>query len=153
MAFVYHPSRLPRQDLEQKNWKELPSKIIDESTGGPLSGSETMGATLISSRKDIPPRWFGSIVSCEQEREIGCNSNPTTLQVAAGIISHLLLSLEEPEKGLCMPHEFDSEKILELAKPFLGTIVDKSLPFRLSTKWNELISSKEEMDTDLIINK
>ena len=153
VAFVYHPSRLPRQDLEQKNWKELPSKIIDESTGGPLSGSETMGATLISSRKDIPPRWFGSIVSCEQEREIGCNSNPTTLQVAAGIISHLLLSLEEPEKGLCMPHEFDSEKILELAKPFLGTIVDKSLPFRLSTKWNELISSKEEMDTDLIINK
>ena len=86
VAFVYHPSRLPRQDLEQKNWKDLPWKIIDESSGGPLSGSETMGATLISSRKDIPPRWFGSIVSCEQEREIGANSNPTTLQVAAGII-------------------------------------------------------------------
>ena len=51
-----------------------------------------------------------------------------------------------------MPHEFDSEKILKLAKPFLGTIVDKNLPFRLPTKWSELLSSKEEMDTDLIIN-
>ena len=112
-----------------------------------------MGATLISSRKDIQPRWFGSIVSCEQEREVGTNSNPTVLQVAAGIISHLLLALEEPEKGLCLPHEFDSEKIMELAKPFLGTIVDVSLPFRLPTKWNELISTKEEMDTDLIIKK
>ena len=150
VAFVYHPSRLPRQDLEQKNWKDLPWKIIDESSGGPLSGSETMGATLISSRKDIPPRWFGSIVSCEQEREIGANSNPTTLQVAAGIISHLLLSLEEPEKGLCMPHDFDSEKILKLAKPFLGTIVDTNLPFRLPTKWSELLSTKEDMDTDLV---
>ena len=150
VAFVYHPSRLPRQDLEQKNWKDLPWKIIDESSGGPLSGSETMGATLISSRKDIPPRWFGSIVSCEQEREIGANSNPTTLQVAAGIISHLLLSLEEPEKGLCMPHDFDSEKILKLAKPFLGTIVDTNLPFRLPTKWSELLSTKEYMDTDLV---
>jgi len=150
VAFVYHPSRLPRQDLEQKNWKDLPWKIIDESSGGPLSGSETMGATLISSRKDIPPRWFGSIVSCEQEREIGANSNPTTLQVAAGIISHLLLSLEEPEKGLCMPHDFDSEKILKLAKPFLGTIVDMNLPFRLPTKWSELLSTKEDMDTDLV---
>ena len=150
VAFVYHPSRLPRQDLEQKNWKDLPWKIIDESSGGPLSGSETMGATLISSRKDISPRWFGSIVSCEQEREIGANSNPTTLQVAAGIISHLLLSLEEPEKGLCMPHDFDSEKILKLAKPFLGTIVDTNLPFRLPTKWSELLSTKEDMDTDLV---
>ena len=151
VAFVYHPSRLTRQNLENKNWKELPNIIMDESTGGPLSGSETMGATLISSRNDIMPRWFGSVVSCEQEREIGGNSNPTTLQVAAGIISHLLLSLEEPEKGLCMPHEFDSEKILQLAKPFLGTIVDKNLPFRLPTKWSELISTKEEMDKDLII--
>ena len=93
------------------------------------------------------------MVSCEQERECGTNSNPTTLQVAAGIISHLLFALEEPEKGLWMPHDFDSEKILELAKPFLGTIVDVSLPFRLPTKWNELMSTKEEMDTDLIIEK
>jgi homospermidine synthase len=153
VAFVYHPSRLPRQILENKDWRELPTIIMDESTGGPLSGSETMGATLISSRKDIMPRWFGSIVTCEQEREIGSNSNPTTLQVAAGVISHLLLALEEPERGLCMPHEFDSEKILQLAKPFLGTIVDINLPFRLPTKWGELISTKEEMDTDLIINK
>ena len=112
-----------------------------------------MGATLISSRKDIPPRWFGSIVTCEQEREIGAKSNPTTLQVAAGIISHLLLSLEEPEKGLCMPHDFDSEKIMELASPFLGTIVDVSLPFRLPTKWNELISTREDLDNDLILEK
>ena len=72
------------------------------------------------------------------------------LIIAAGIISHLLLALEEPEKGLCLPHEFDSEKIMELAKPFLGTIVDVSLPFRLPTKWNELISTKEEMDIDLV---
>ena len=153
VAFVYHPSRLPRQNLEQKGWENLPTKILDESNSGPLSGSETMGATLISSREDIPPRWFGSVVSCEQEREVGCQSNPTTLQVAAGIISHLLLALDNPEKGLCMPHDFDSEKILELARPFLGTIVDKNLPFRLPSSWGELLSTKEEMDTDLIINK
>ena len=153
VAFVYHPSRLPRQDLEQKGWEKLPAKVFDESNAGPLSGSETMGATLISSRKDIPPRWFGSIVSCEQEREVGSQSNPTTLQVAAGIISHLMLSLEDPEKGLCMPHDFDSEKILEIAKPFLGTIVDVNLPFRLPTSWGELLSNKDDMDTDLIISK
>ena len=153
VAFVYHPSKLPRQNLENKDWRELPQIIMDECTGGPLSGSETMGATLISSRKDIMPRWFGSVVTCEQEREIGSNSNPTTLQVAAGVISHLLLALEEPERGLCMPHEFDSEKILQLAKPFLGTVIDINLPFRLPTKWGELLSTKDEMDTDLNLDK
>ena len=150
VAFVYHPSRLPRQDLEQKGWESLPEKVYTESNAGPLTGSETMGATLISSRDDIPPRWFGSIVTCEQEREVGSQSNPTTLQVAAGIISHLIMALDDPERGLCMPHDFDSEKILEIAKPFLGTIVDTNLPFRLPTSWKELLSTKEEMDTDLI---
>lgn len=154
VAFIYHPSRLPRQNLEEKDWKKLPTKIFDESNAGPLTGSETMGATLISSRDDIPPRWFGSIVTCEQEREIGAKSNPTTLQVAAGVISHLLLSMENPGKGLCEPHDFDSEKIMEIAKPFLGTIVDINLPFRLPTSWEELLSTKDQMDTDLItVNK
>lgn len=70
VAFIYHPSKLPRKIIEEKNWKKLPHKIFDESNSGPLKGKETMGATLISSRDDIPLRWFGSVVTCEQEREI-----------------------------------------------------------------------------------
>ena len=146
VAFVYHPSNFTLKNLEQKDFRNLPQKVFNESNSGPLSGKETMGATLISSRDDIPPRWFGSIVTCEEEREIGCKSNPTTLQVAAGIISHLMACLEEPEKGLCMPHDFDSEKILEFAKPFLGTIVDINLPCRLPTSWAELLSTQDEME-------
>ncbi len=149
-AFVYHPSRLTRQSVENEGWQNLPHLVFDEENSGPITGSETMGATLISSRKDIPPRWFGSRITCEQEREIGAKSNPTTLQVAAGVISHLLMALEEPERGLCMPHEFDSEKIMEFAKPYLGTIYDVELPFRLPTAWSELLSDKEAMDYDLV---
>ena len=53
-----------------------------------------------------------------------------------------------------MAHEFDSKKILKLAKRFLGTIVDKNIPFRLSTKWGELISTKEEIEVPIsLINK
>ena len=151
VAFVYHPSRLTRQSLEDKNWNNLPQIIFNESNSGPLTGSETMGAILISSRDDIPPRWFGSIVTFEQERAIGAKSNPTILQVAAGIVSHLNYSLDNPGKGLCMPHDFDSIKILEIAQPFLGTIVDINLPFRLPTSWEELISTREKMDYDLIL--
>jgi len=54
------------------------------------------------------------------------------------------LALDNPEKGLCMPHDFDSKKILELAGPFLDIIVDKILPFRLLSSWGELLSKKKK---------
>ena len=151
VAFVYHPSRLPRLDMEKEGWEKLPKAVIDEITGGPLKGSETMGATLISSRKDIPSRWYGSIVSCEQCRDVGCISNPTTLQVAAGVVSHLVFAVMNPNLGLCMPHDFDSEKIMEIAKPYLGTIWDCDLEFDIPSQWDMLISKKEDMDFDLNI--
>ena len=66
-----------------------------------------MEATLISSRGDIPPKWFFSIITCEEERKIG---NPTVLQVAARITSHLIISLENPEKVLCIVIEKLCEK-------------------------------------------
>ena len=56
VTFIYHPSKLPRQILEEKDWKKSPQKIFDELNAGPLKGSETMGTTLISSRDDIPAR-------------------------------------------------------------------------------------------------
>ena len=151
VAFVYHPSRLPRLNMEKEGWEKLPKAVIDEITGGPLKGSETMGATLISSRKDIPSRWYGSIVSCEQCRDVGCISNPTTLQVAAGVVSHLVFAVMNPNLGLCMPHDFDSEKIMEIAKPYLGTIWDCDLEFDIPSQWDMLISKKEDMDFDLNI--
>ena len=152
VAFVYHPSRLPRQDMEQEGWEKLPKAVIDEESSGPLKGSETMGATLISSRKDIPSRWYGSIVTCEESRDVGCISNPTTLQVAAGVVSHLVFGIMNPNMGLSMPHDFDSDKIMEIAKPYLGTIYDCDLTFDIPSKWDELISKKEEMDYDLVKN-
>lgn len=59
------------------------------------------------------------------------------------------MGIKEPEKGICMPHDFDSEKILEIDRPYLGKIIDINLPFRLPAFWKELLSSKEEMDSVL----
>ena len=139
VAFVYHPSRLPLETLKAPNWKELPEVIMSEMHGGPLSGSETMGATLISSREDIPPRWYGSILSCQQSRDVDCDLNPTVLQVAASALAHMAVAIKHPEKGICMPHDFDSEEIMEIAAPYLGTIWDGDLEVRLPSKWRDLL--------------
>ncbi|OHT04176.1 hypothetical protein TRFO_28405 [Tritrichomonas foetus] len=139
VAFVYHPSRLPLQSMRQPNWKTLPKLIMSENYGGPLDGAETMGATLISAREDIPPRWYGSILSCQQARDVECIMNPTTLQVAASALAHMAVALKHPEQGICMPHDFDSEEIMEIAKPYLGTVWDGDLEVRLPSRWRDLI--------------
>ena len=143
VAFVYQPSPMPRAVYKQEGWEKLPRKIMSELNGGPMKGYESMGALLISSRQDIPMRYYGSILSCEQAREVGCVMNPTTLQVAASAIAHMCFALQNPEMGLCMPHNFDSEAVMKIAAPYLGTVWDGDLKDRLSTKWHELISDEQ----------
>ena len=145
VSFVYHPSEISLISMEQNNWEKLPTKLFCELNASPLRGSETMGATLITARKDIKSRWYGSVVSCEESRRVGCLLNPTTLQVAAGVISHLIVALNSPNKGICMPHDFDSDEIMKYAAPYLGDIIDKDLDFELSPKWEDLLSNKENM--------
>ena len=146
VSFVYHPSDISLKSLEPKDWEKLPTKLFTELNCNPLKGSETMGATLITSRKDIKSRWYGSVLSCEESRRVGCLLNPTTLQVAAGVISHLMIALNSPNKGICMPHDFDSYEIMKIAGPYLGDIVDQDLDFELSPKWEDLLSNKDNMN-------
>ena len=146
-AFVYHPSRLGRKTLKFNQNK--PQKLFTEENCGPLKGFEIMGATVISKNKKITARWYGSIVSCEESRNVGCKTNPTTLQVAAGLYSHLLYALDHTSMGIVQPNVFDSDKIMEYAKPYLGTIYDINLPFDISYKWEDLASTEEDMNYDL----
>lgn len=143
VAFVYHPSPLPLEKMRIENWRELPTKIMAEYNAGPLDGSETMGALLISKREDIPPRWYGSILSCEQTRECGCLLNPTTLQVAASAYAHMMFAVKNPDRGLCMPHDFDSDEVMKYAAPYLGTVWDGDLDFRLPATWKELLTDEK----------
>ena len=146
-AFVYHPSRLGRKTLKYN--QEKPRKVFTEENCGPLKGFEIMGATIISKREDIPARWYGSIVSCEESRRVGCKTNPTTLQVAAGLYAHLLYALDHPNMGIVFPHHFDSEIIMEYAKPYLGIIYDMNLPFNISYKCEDLVSTEQDMNYDI----
>lgn len=142
VAFIYHPSNITLDSMKQDNWRDLPSMILSENEVGPLEGSEAMGALLLSSRPDLPPRYFGSILSCKEARRLECQFNPTTLQVAASVFAHIKLAIQYPNKGACMPHDFDSEEVLELAAPFLGIVFDDDLPFKISPFWKDLLTDE-----------
>lgn len=139
-AFVYKPSEVTLSNLGNPKWASLPKELLNETTAGPLQGQEAMGATLISSRIDIPARWYGSIVTCEESRRVQCPTNPTALQVAAGAVAHMVLACRHPDMGVVMPHDFESRETMEIMKPYLGTIVDEDVTVSLPTKWSELLA-------------
>jgi homospermidine synthase len=68
--------------------------------------------------------------------------NPTTLQVAASTTAHMKLAAERRNQGLLMPHNFDSDEIIKVALPYLGTILDCDLEIRLPVTWQDLLSSE-----------
>jgi homospermidine synthase len=68
--------------------------------------------------------------------------NPTTLQVAASAAAHMKLAAQRPNQGLLMPHNFDSDEIIKIAAPYLGTILDCDLEIRLPVAWQDLLSSE-----------
>lgn len=150
VGFVYNPSMITKDVYRDDSWKDLPRLVFTEQNAGPLEGYESMGALLISAREDIPMRYYGSIITCEESRKLGCIMNGVTMQVAASALAHMRVALRHPEMGLCMPGNFDSEEIMEMAAPYLGTVWDGDLKERLPTHWNELISDEASMDKEYI---
>lgn len=172
VAFVYHPSNFilenfkkfkkklkkKNNNLNQQNIRNNDEKseaicltkiyerfekvILTEETNPLMKGEEAMGALLVSSRKEIKPRWFGSILSCEESRRLGCTFNPTIFQVATSILAHLKVVIDTNLKGLLMPHHFNSEQVMKIAAPLLGIVFDDDLPYDISTKWSDLITTQ-----------
>lgn len=149
VVFVYRACRLARKSAKFMDFKTTPNIIMDEITNGPLTGFEAMGALLISSREDIPMRYCGSVLSNEQTRQIYTKTNCTLMQVVAGYVSHLIYAINHPNLGICNPGDFESDKILEIARPYLGTVADQDLDFRLPTDWNQLLTTEEELNKDI----
>ena len=148
-TFVYKPSKMVRKQFyKYNNIESMPFKAFSEELDGPLRGYELMGATIITAREDLHNRWFGSFVTCEDTRNTQIFTNPTVLQVAAGFYSFLNLIIKNPHMGVIWPHSLNSEEVIELAKPYLGTIFDVKLSEKLSWKFEDLISTEEAMNND-----
>lgn len=90
-------------------------------------GGNELGALLMC--KSGVSYWFGSKLILSQARELVADSNATSLQVAAGVLSGLIWALENPSRGIVEAEEMDFRRVLDLASPWLGRI------YGISTCW------------------
>jgi homospermidine synthase len=84
-----------------------------------ISGADAMGILLCGH----PYRswWTGSVLTIDEARALIPGQSATTVQVAVSVMSAIVWMIENPERGVVVPDDLDHERLLEIAKPYLGT--------------------------------
>jgi len=67
--------------------------------------------------------WLGSRLTTAEARQVVPHNNATSLQVTAAVLAGVIWALEHPRQGIVEPEEMDFERVLEIARPYLGEII------------------------------
>jgi homospermidine synthase len=120
--YAYHPcddAVLSIHEMAGKNWHMQEEKrlMMDEIT----SGIDELGVLLAGHAKGA--YWYGSQLSIEEARRLCPYNNATSLQVCIAVLGGMVWCIEHPGEGIVEPDEIDFRRILEIAMPYLGTVV------------------------------
>ncbi|HEV2263106.1 MAG TPA: saccharopine dehydrogenase C-terminal domain-containing protein [Stellaceae bacterium] len=121
--YVYHPcdaAVLSLHEMAGKNWhaQKTHRLIMDDIAPG---GIDELGVLLMGHKKGA--YWFGSRLSIDEARRVVPYNNATSLQVTAACLAGAIWAMENPESFVIEPDEMNHERILEIARPYLGDVV------------------------------
>lgn len=102
----------------QEMWRIMDDDILPH-------GVDELGVLLMG--HDYESWWTGSVLSIDETRKLVPHQNATTLQVAASILSALHWMMKNPNEGVLVPDQLPFEEILDIAKPYLGTILSEPI--------------------------
>ncbi len=122
VMFVYHPcddAMLSALELEGRGWMPQPTRRIIRSEI--VTGMDELGVLLAGHSRNA--YWFGSQLSIAEARRHVPYTNATCLQVAAGALGATLWAVRHPQEGLREADQIDFREVLEIARPYLGTLV------------------------------
>ena len=91
--------------------------LMDDIQGG----MDELGVLLMGHERG--GYWFGSQLTVEEARSLAPYNNATSLQVAAGVLGAIVWACEHPREGVVDPEEMDYQRVLEVARPYLGKLV------------------------------
>jgi homospermidine synthase len=141
--YAYHPCDAAVSSLHElagKNWKlqEQWRMLRDHIS----EGIDELGALIMGHAKNA--YWFGSVLSMEEAKSLAPYNNATSLQVAASVLAGVMWAIENPQSGVVEPDEMPFDRILEIARPYLGKLTGAY------TDWTPLkdrgVLFKEEVD-------
>ncbi|HLJ65080.1 MAG TPA: saccharopine dehydrogenase C-terminal domain-containing protein, partial [Stellaceae bacterium] len=143
--YAYHPcdaAVLSLHELAGRNWRmpEMKRLITDEI----VSGSDELGVLLMGHARGA--YWYGSRLSIQAARDCAPYNNATSLQVTAAVLAGIIWALENPRAGIIEPEEVDFERILQIARPYLGRLVGEYSDWTPLVERGRLFSEEVEAD-------
>ena len=120
--YAYHPcddAVLSLHEFAGKNWQLQDRKrlIMKEI----VTGTDELGVLLMGPPKGV--YWFGSRLTIAEARRVAPHNNATSLQVTAAVLAGIVWALEHPYEGIVEPEEMDFQRVLNIARPYLGDVV------------------------------
>jgi homospermidine synthase len=119
------------KELEERNFvPQTKKRILNNEI---IDGKDELGCLLMG--PSFNAWWIGSILDIHESRKMAPNQNATVVQVAIGVIAAIIYAIENPILGVLVPDQLDFERILEIAKPYLGKFI--SIPSKYEIKNKE----------------
>jgi homospermidine synthase len=140
--YAYHPSDnavMSIHELAGRNWQMQPRQRI--MMDDVISGMDELGVLLAGHKKNA--YWYGSQLTIDEARKLAPYNNATSLQVTVSVLSGVIWAMENPDRGLLEPDELDHRRILEICRPYLGTITGAY------TEWSPLSDRERLFPEDL----
>jgi homospermidine synthase len=123
--YAYHPcddAVLSLHEFAGKNWQLQQRKrlMMDEID----TGMDELGVLLMGAPSGV--YWYGSRLTIGDARRVAPHNNATSLQVTAAVLGGVVWALEHPQAGIIEPEDLDFERVLEVARPYLGDMIGVS---------------------------
>jgi len=116
------------------------------------SGADILGALIMGHKYNA--WWTGSNLDINKARELVPGQNATTIQVAIGLVSAICWMVENPNKGVNIPDNLPHDKILKIAKPYLGQFISKKYDWTPAKNFKNFYTGRKnnELDTENLWN-
>jgi homospermidine synthase len=132
-----HDALLSLKELEERGFEPQSKKRIlsDEI----IEGKDELGCLLMG--HSFNAWWIGSILDIHEARKLAPHQSATTVQVAIGVIAAMIYAIENPRLGVLVPDDLDFERILEIAKPYLGNFISAPSNYNInkSLQFNDFL--------------
>lgn len=141
--YVYCPTDAAIASVHEFRGKELrmqdKKRIVKTEI---VSGIDELGVLLLG--HGMNGWWYGSQMSIQEAKAVMPGEGPTTIQVAANLLAGIVWMIQNPNKGYTEPEELPFDFILNIARPYLGTMAS------VQTNWTPLAdrTSLFKVDTD-----
>ena len=149
--YAYHPTDFSIASMHDFLGRELSmkdKKIVVKSEL--IGGIDELGVLLLGDgigkiNKGQTGLWYGSQMSVEESFAIQPGEGPTTMQVVANMLAGIVWMIQNPNRGYVEPEELPFDFILNIARPFLGTMTSTTTNWSPIKHRNSLY--KVELDT------